>query len=43
MTDKAPEAGIGFIGGGAWCHFRASDGTVLEIIGPDRAAPVGRE
>ena len=29
--------------GAAWCHFRAPDGTVLEIIGPDRAAPVGRE
>ena len=24
--------------GGAWCHFRAPDGTVLEIIGPDVAA-----
>jgi catechol 2,3-dioxygenase-like lactoylglutathione lyase family enzyme len=21
----------------AWCHFRAPDGTVLEIIGPPRA------
>ena len=24
--------------GAAWCHFRAPDGTVLEIIGP----PIGR-
>jgi catechol 2,3-dioxygenase-like lactoylglutathione lyase family enzyme len=23
--------------GAAWCHFRAPDGTVLEIIGPDHA------
>jgi catechol 2,3-dioxygenase-like lactoylglutathione lyase family enzyme len=30
-------------GGAAWCHFRAPDGTVLEIIGPDRSAPAGRE
>ena len=29
--------------GAAWCHFRAPDGTVLEIIGPDRGAPVGRD
>ena len=21
----------------AWCHFRAPDGTVLEIIGPAKA------
>jgi catechol 2,3-dioxygenase-like lactoylglutathione lyase family enzyme len=27
----------------AWCHFRAPDGTVMEIIGANRAAPVGRE
>jgi hypothetical protein len=27
----------------AWSHFRAPDGTVLEIIGPNRAIPVGRE
>ena len=24
----------------AWCHFRAPDGTVLEIIGPNRSDPV---
>ena len=30
-------------GDAAWCHFRAPDGTVLEIIGPDRSAPAGRE
>jgi catechol 2,3-dioxygenase-like lactoylglutathione lyase family enzyme len=23
-------------GAHAWCHFRAPDGTVMEIIGPDR-------
>jgi catechol 2,3-dioxygenase-like lactoylglutathione lyase family enzyme len=27
----------------AWCHFRAPDGTVLEIIGPGSAAPAGRD
>src|SRR5688500_6834863 len=30
-------------GDAAWCHFRAPDGTVLEIIGPNRAPPVERE
>ncbi len=25
--------------GAAWCHFLAPDGTVLEIIGPNRLAP----
>jgi catechol 2,3-dioxygenase-like lactoylglutathione lyase family enzyme len=25
------------VGGDAWCHFRAPDGNVYEIIGPDRA------
>jgi catechol 2,3-dioxygenase-like lactoylglutathione lyase family enzyme len=41
-------AGIAFIGepqrdgGTAWNHYRAADGNVYEIIGPDRAPGEGR-